>query len=97
MNVIQLKASQDVATGQTYVPPRDLAADGSLRITRKIEVPAQGVLYSATTFNGEHYGIVDLDCGARVQSLLAPGTNQLGARVRGLEVNAKGQVRFEHE
>lgn len=97
MTIIQLKASRDTATGQTYVPPRDLAADGSLRSTTPIEVPAQGVLHSATTFNGEHYGIVDLDCGARVQTLLSPGTDRIGARVHALDVNDKGQARFSHE
>ncbi|WP_061958619.1 hypothetical protein [Cupriavidus pauculus] len=97
MNIIQLKASLDVATGQTYVPARDLAADGSLRVTKKIDVPAQGELYSATTFNGEHYGIVDLDCGARVQTLLSPGTDRLGDRVHALEINNQEKVRFSHE
>lgn len=97
MNIIQLKASQDVTTGQTYVPARELAADGSLRVTRHIDVPAQGVLYSATTFNGEHYGIVDLDCGARVQTLLSPGTDRLGERVHALDTNSQERVRFSHE
>ncbi len=97
MTVIQLKASRDPVTGQTYVPPRALVADGSLRPATPVEVPAQGVLNSATTFNNEHYGIVDLDCGARVQTLLAPGTERIGARVSATETTARGQARFSHE
>lgn len=97
MSVIQLKASRDSVTGQTYVPPRALAADGSLRPTEALEVPAQGVLNSSTTFNGECYGIVDLDCGSRIQTLLAPGTDRIGARVVAREVNDRNQPRFSHE
>jgi uncharacterized OB-fold protein len=96
VNPIMLNASRDEATGQTYVPPRALAADGSLRATVQIQVPAQGVLYAATSFQGEHYGIVDLDCGSRIQTLLAPGTDRIGARVKAASID-QGYARFEHE
>ncbi|HEY4664013.1 MAG TPA: hypothetical protein VIG85_03420 [Comamonas sp.] len=97
MTAIVLKASFDPETGQTYVPPRELVADGSLRRAQPVEVAAQGVLFSATTFHKESYGIVDLDCGARVQTLLMPGTDQIGKRVIAREINDKGQARFGHE
>lgn len=96
MSIIQLKASRDPHTGQTYVPPRRLVADGSLRLAELVEVPAQGVLYSATTFNQEWYGIVDLDCGARIQTLLAPGTEKIGERVVACTLTEAGQARFSH-
>lgn len=97
MSVIQLKASRDPQTGQTYVPPRRLVADGSLRQAQAVEVPAQGVLYSVTTFNQEWYGIVDLDCGSRIQTLLEPGTQTIGARVVARTLTEAGQARFSHE
>lgn len=96
MNTIQLQASRDPVTGQTYVPPRTLAADGSLRRAAPVEIPTEGILYSATTFNNEHYGIVDLDCGARVQTLLTPGTERIGERVRATETTQDGRARFSH-
>lgn len=97
MDVIMFNASRDEATGQTYIPPRPLAADGSLRRTLDVQVPAKGVLYSATTFQGEHYGIVDLDCGARIQTRLASGTDRIGARVIARLSDKEGQARFEYE
>lgn len=97
MTIIQLQASQDPDTGQTYIPPRALAADGSLRPTVSASVPAQGVLYSATTFNGDQYGIIDLDCGSRIQALLEPGTDRIGERAVARSVNEQGQPRFSHE
>lgn len=96
MPIVQLKASRDPRTGQTYVPPRRLVADGSMRQAEPTEVPAQGVLYSATTFNQEWYGIVDLDCGSRIQTLLEPGTDNIGARVVALSLTETGQARFGH-
>lgn len=96
MTIVQLKASRDPRTGQTYVPPRRLVADGSLREAEPIEVPAQGVLYSATTFNQEWYGIVDLDCGSRIQTLLEPGTDRIGERVLARTRTEAGQARFGH-
>lgn len=96
MIIIQLEASRDPRTGQTYVPPRRLVADGSLRQAEPVEVPAQGVLYSFTTFNQEWYGIVDLDCGSRIQTLLEPGTDRIGERVVARTVSETGQARFSH-
>lgn len=98
--VATLSASRDAATGQTYVPPRELAADGSLRACEPIEVPACGVLYSWTEYRGEHYGIVNLDCGARIQVLLAPGEHVIGARCSAplTEAGAKiTDLRFSHD
>lgn len=97
MNVIQLQASRDALSGQVYIPPRAFVADGSLREPQTILVPAQGVLYSATSFNGETYGIVDLDCGARVQTLLVSGTDRIGARVRATADSQSDQLRFAYE
>lgn len=97
MPIAQLKASRDPVTKQIYVPPRDLVADGSLREPEHIEVPAQGVLFSATSYQNEHYGIVDLDCGSRLQTLLAPGCDRIGERVVAHSVDEKGQARFSHE
>lgn len=96
---IFLKASRDPVTGQTYIPPRDLAADGSLRVCEPVEVPAEGVLHSWTVFNAEAYGIVDLDCGARIQSYLSPGTERIGERCHAVEMvdEARGRARFAHE
>ena len=68
MQVMQLDAASDPQTGQIYVPFRSLVADGSLREPEPIQVPAQGVLYSATTFSAQAYGIVNLDCGSRIQA-----------------------------
>ena len=96
MPIIQLKASRDPRTGQTYVPPRRLVADGSLRRAEPVEVPAQGVLYSVTTFNQEWYGIVDLDCGSRIQTLLEPGTDKIGEPVVARTLTEAGQARFGH-
>lgn len=96
MNTLELPASRDPVTGQTYVPPRALAADGSLRPAEPIAVAAVGTLYSATTFNGESYGIVDLDCGSRIQALLVAGTDRIGERVLASERNEAGQPRFQH-
>lgn len=97
MSILELAASRDPVTGQTYVPPRALAADGSLRPTEAIQVPASGTLHAATTFNGECYGIVDLDCGSRIQTLLNAGTDRIGERVVACELTEKGQARFSHE
>jgi hypothetical protein len=54
------------------------------------------VLYSATTFGGECHGIVDLDCGARILALLAPGTDRIGERVVATVTTADGRPRFGH-
>ncbi|MGF6410661.1 hypothetical protein [Paraburkholderia sp. MM5482-R1] len=97
MSVVQLKAARDSSTSQVYVPPRSLVADGSLREPDLIEVPAQGLLYSATTFNGQAYGIVDLDCGARIQALLAAGTDRIGDRVIAKTGDTNNETRFSHE
>ena len=94
---IQLDASRDPVTGQVYVPPRTLVADGSLREPEALAVPARGVLYSATTFDGQAYGIVDLDCGARIQTLLEPGPDRIGARVSACAADATGRPRFAHD
>lgn len=93
---LTLQASRDEHTGQIYVPPRALAADGSLRPTTAGEVPAQGVLYSFTTFAGECYGLVDLEGGARIQVLLEPNTTVIGARVLALGQGSDGRPRFRH-
>lgn len=95
MPVVSLDAALDPVTGQFYVPFRTLVADGSLRAPDRIQVPAEGVLYSETTFNGQAYGIVDLDCGSRIQALLEPGT-KIGDRVRA-ELRDDKEVRFAHE
>ncbi|QNP47623.1 PhlB family protein [Diaphorobacter aerolatus] len=97
MQVAELKASRDPVTQQTYVPPRPLVADGSLREAELVTVPAQGVLFSYTTFQNETYGLVDLDCGTRIQTLLEPGTERIGERVVSYTVDEKGQARFAHE
>lgn len=96
-NVALLDASRDEQTGQTYIPPRALAADGSLRPTVAIQVPARGVLHSATSFNGDWYGIVDLECGSRIQTLLAPGTDRIGAPVAAYRDAEDGPLRFRHD
>lgn len=97
LSLAQLQASRDPLSGQIYVPPRTLVADGSLREPQRLAVPAAGVLFSATTFNGQVYGIVDLDCGARIQTLLAPGTDRIGARVAMPATEDTAQARFSHE
>jgi uncharacterized OB-fold protein len=97
MSIVQLNASFDSVTGQHYVPPRRFVADGSGREARNVQVAAQGVLYSQTSFRDEWYGIVDLDCGSRIQVLLAPDTTRIGARVVARQTNELGQPRFEHE
>lgn len=97
MSIVQLSASRDAQTGQVYVPPRALAADGSLRATENIEVPAQGVLVSWTSFAGEYYGLIDLDCGARIQALLAPGTDKIGTACTAKTADEQGQPRFSHD
>lgn len=97
MPVAQLPASRDPVSGQIYVPPRSFVADGSLREAERFAVPAAGVLFSATTFNGQAYGIVDLDCGARIQTLLEAGTDRIGARVAAQAVDEQGHARFAHE
>ncbi len=96
MTSAQLPASIDLVSGQIYVPPRTFVADGSLRQTESLQVPAQGVLFSATTFNGDAYGIVDLDCGARIQALLKEGTDCIGTRVKAM-LNNQGETRFAHD
>jgi uncharacterized OB-fold protein len=96
----QLKASRDATSGETYVPPREFAADGSLRRCDDTLVPATGVLHSWTEFRGEHYGIVDLDGGARIQTLLGPGPHNVGARYsdrRGETGQHPFQTRFSHD
>jgi len=95
--VAQLPASRDPVSGQIYVPPRRFVADGSLREAEALAVPAAGVLFSATTFNGQACGIVDLDCGARIQTLLEAGTDRIGARVAAQAVDEQGHARFAHE
>lgn len=97
MPVAQLNASRDPESGQIYVPPRSFVADGSLRKPDLVTVPAQGILYSATTFNGQAYGIVDLDCGARIQTLLTPGTDRIGDRVSARDEVQTTEMRFTHE
>jgi uncharacterized OB-fold protein len=95
--IVQFEAARDPRTGQVYVPFRTLVADGSLREPERIQVPAEGVLYSATTFNGKAYGIVDLDCGGRIQALLEPGTDRIGERVTAMVREEDKEVRFAHE
>ncbi len=97
MTPIQLDAARDPVTGQVYVPPRTFVADGSLREPEALTVPARGVLHSATVFAGQAYGIVDLDCGARIQALLEPGTDGIGARVGARAADEAGRPRFSHE
>ena len=97
MTISQLQASRDPVTQQTYIPPRPLVGDGSLREAERVTVPAQGVLFAYTSFQNELYGIVDLDCGSRIQTLLAPGTERIGERVFASSVDEKGQARFGHE
>ena len=97
MATVQLHASRDPLSGQIYIPPRTFVADGSLREPELLTVPAEGVLFSATTFSGQAYGIVDLDCGARIQTLLAPGTDRIGARVSARAGDDESQARFAHE
>lgn len=97
MPVAQLNASRDPESGQIYVPPRSFVADGSLRKPDLVTVPAQGILYSATTLNGQAYGIVDLDCGARIQTLLTPGTDRIGDRVSARDEVQTTEMRFTHE
>ncbi len=96
MGILTMKASRDPATGQVYVPPRQLVADGSLRAAVPDEVAAEGTLYAATTFGDECYGIVDLGCGARVLALLEPGTGRIGERVVATGATADGRPRFGH-
>ncbi len=96
MRIVTIEASRDPDTGQTYVPPRRLVADGSLRAACPVEVAAAGVLYSATTFGGECHGIVDLDCGARILALLESGTDRIGERVVATVTTADGRPRFGH-
>lgn len=93
---VTIQASQDAQTGQVYVPPRALAADGSLRPTQPLEISGAGVLYSATTFSGQVYGIVDLDGGARVQALLDGGSYTIGQRVVAVVSTAEKGLRFAH-
>jgi uncharacterized OB-fold protein len=78
MTVARLKASRDEVSGEVYVPPRRFASDGSLRECVPCEVPAEGVLVSWTTFQGESYGLIDLADGVRIQTLLGPGPHEPG-------------------
>ena len=98
-NIAQIKASCDRETGQYYIPPRALAADGSMRVCEEVTVPAKGALYSWTEFNGVCYGIVDLECGSRVQVYLAEGPHEIGAAyfaAAGQEHAGSYRVRFQH-
>lgn len=97
MTLIRLDAARDPVTGQVYVPPRTFVADGSLREPEALTVPARGVLHSATVFAGQAYGIVDLDCGARIQALLEPGTDRIGERVGAHAEDGEGTPRFSYE
>lgn len=91
-----LPASRDELTGEIYVPPRRFAADGSLRETTPVEVPAKGTLASWTNYHGEFYGLIDLDHDARVQVVLGPGPHEIGAGYHGIE-QSDGEVRFFHD
>ena len=93
---LTIQASRDPHTGQVYVPPRAFAADGSLRPTQPIDVLGTGVLYSVTTFNGQLYGVVDLDAGARVQALLDAGHYAIGQRLVAVLPAAGEGLRFTH-
>jgi uncharacterized OB-fold protein len=77
-----LFGSRDPGTGQTYFPPRQYAADGSLRQCERLELSSEGTLYTWTEFSGEGYGQVDLPEGVRVQTRLVAGEHEIGARYR---------------
>ncbi|WP_319449801.1 MULTISPECIES: hypothetical protein [unclassified Mycobacterium] len=89
----ELAASLDELSGELYVPSRRYAADGSLRPCTPTTVPAVGVLVSWTKFEGQHYGLVDLDASPRVQAFLAEGPHEVGARYHGHQ-DSDGTLRF---
>jgi hypothetical protein len=93
---LALPASRDPLTGDVYVPPRKLAADGSLRPCQPTTVPALGTLASWTEYGGEFYGLVDLADSVRIQTLLGSDPHQIGARYRG-ERDGAGRVRFHRD
>jgi len=81
---VVIEASRDVDSGEVYVPPRRLAADGSLRECAPMSLPARGFLASWTCYEGDYYGLVDLAHGVRIQVLLGPGPHDVGAVYQGI-------------
>lgn len=93
MNPLRIPGSRDPGTAEVYVPPRRYAADGSLRECEPVLVDAVGTLASWTVHEDEHYGLVDLSDGVRLQALLDPGTHRIGDSYLGVHDPA-GNVRF---
>jgi hypothetical protein len=79
VSTVRLDASIDPKTQETYVPARKLAADGSLRRCRGIDISSRGVLRAFTNVLGVHYGLLDLDHEVRIQARLDDGPHEVGA------------------
>ncbi|MFF1819778.1 hypothetical protein ACFVWG_20930 [Kribbella sp. NPDC058245] len=78
-------ASIDPLTKELYVPPRRLAADGSLRRCEPTEILSAGVLRAFTSSGSTFYGLVDLDCEVRVQVRLDEGPHEVGATYQAVD------------
>ena len=93
---VVLPGSKDPVSGEVYVPPRRLAADGSLRECQPVDVPAKGVLASWTSYNGEFYGLVDLSHAVRIQTRLGDGPHEVGSDYIGVRCDDE-VVRFNRD
>jgi uncharacterized OB-fold protein len=95
-STVALPGSKDPVSGEVYVPPRRLAADGSLRECQLVEVQAKGVLASWTSYNGEFYGLVDLANAVRIQARLGDGPHEMGSDYVGVRGDDE-VVRFNRD
>jgi uncharacterized OB-fold protein len=89
----ELPASRDPETGDVFVPPRQYAIDGSLRVCEPCVLSAEGVLLSWTTHAGDHFGLLDLAENVRIQALLDSGPHEVGTRYVG-NTDTEGKVRY---
>lgn len=78
----RLRGSRDPRTGETYFPERALSVDGTLSRLQPVDLAAHGVLYSWTSFDGVHFGQVDLADGVRLPARLGAGPHEIGAEYR---------------
>jgi acyl dehydratase len=78
----RLRGSRDPRTGETYFPERALSVDGTLSELQPVDLAERGVLYSWTSFDGVHFGQIDLADGVRLQVRLGAGPHAIGAEYR---------------
>lgn len=76
---VVLRGSRDPRSGESYYPERALSVDGSLRELEPVDLARHGRLYTWTTFDGRHFGQIDLDDSVRLQVRLGPGPHEIGA------------------